>query len=98
MAKSLGWLHLSDLHFLSANDWRDSAVLRNLKSDISSKKREGLAIDLVFCTGDIGFGETSKEPLKDQYKIAKSFFDAVLDICELKPDRFFLVPGSKKGS
>lgn len=94
MAKSLGWLHLSDLHFLSANDWRDSAVLRNLKSDISSQKREGLAIDLVFCTGDIGFGETSKEPLKDQYKIAKSFFDAVLDICELKPDRFFLVPGN----
>ncbi len=94
MANSLGWLHLSDLHFLSATDWRDSVVLRDLQSDISGRKQEGLAIDLVFCTGDIGFGETSKEPLKSQYTVAKAFFDRVLEICELPPDRLFLVPGN----
>jgi calcineurin-like phosphoesterase family protein len=94
MVKSLGWLHLSDLHFLSANNWRDSAVLRKLQEDIAACRNANLRIDLVLCTGDIGFGEKSSEPLASQYAAAKEFFDRVLAICELPSDRLFLVPGN----
>lgn len=94
MAKSLGWLHLSDLHFLSANNWRDSPVLRKLQDDIADRRKDGLCIHLVFCTGDIGFGENSPEPLVNQYSVAKEFFDRVLGVCELPSNRLFLVPGN----
>jgi calcineurin-like phosphoesterase family protein len=95
MAKSLGWLHLSDLHFLSASNWRDSPVLKKLQTDIADRrKKDGLRIDLVLCTGDIGFGEKGSEPLANQYAVAKEFFDRVLAICELPSDRLFLVPGN----
>jgi len=94
MAKSLGWLHLSDLHFLSASNWRDSPVLRKLQADIADRRKDGLRIDLVLCTGDIGFGEKSSEPLVSQYAVAKEFFDRVLAVCELPADRLFLVPGN----
>lgn len=94
MANSLGWLHLSDLHFLSATNWRDSAVLRKLQEDIADCRNAGLHIELVLCTGDIGFGEKSSEPLASQYAVAKEFFDRVLVICELPSDRLFLVPGN----
>ncbi|MDP2793331.1 MAG: metallophosphoesterase [Sulfurisoma sp.] len=94
MAKSLGWLHLSDLHFLSASNWRDSAVLRKLQDDIADCRKDGLHIDLVLCTGDIGFGKTDSESLSSQYAAAKEFLDSVLKVCDLPSDRLFLVPGN----
>ncbi|MDP3700153.1 MAG: metallophosphoesterase [Hylemonella sp.] len=94
MAKSLGWLHLSDLHFLGASNWRDSPVLRKLQADIADCRKNGLRIDLVLCTGDIGFGKTDSEPLSSQYVAAKEFLDSVLEVCELPSNRLFLVPGN----
>ena len=94
MSNALGWLHLSDIHFLDKLDWRNSLVLDKLQKDLSRLREQGLGIDLVFCTGDIGYGETSKEPLADQYATAKRFFDEVLVTCGLKNDRLFLVPGN----
>ncbi len=94
MAKSLGWLHLSDLHFLSDNNWRDSPVLRKLQVDIFDQKKDGRRIDLVLCTGDIGFGKTPSESLPSQYAIAKEFLDKILEICQLPSERLFLVPGN----
>lgn len=94
MHKTIGWLHLSDLHFLKQHDWRDNSVLEDLCADISSMKNDGLLIDLVFCTGDIGYGETRNDSLNNQYTNAISFFDKVLDICGLERNRLFLVPGN----
>src|SRR5574340_76418 len=94
MGKALGWLHLSDIHFLNKHDWRNSPVLDKLQRDVFLLREQGLGIDLVFCTGDVGYGETSKEPLVNQYATAKQFFDKVLKTCGLKDERLFLVPGN----
>ena len=94
MTNSLGWLHFSDIHFLDKHDWCNSPVLKKLLDDVTRRKQEGTSIDLVFCTGDIGFGETSTDPLADQYDVAKDFFDEVLRVCDLPKERFFLVPGN----
>ena len=94
MANSLSWLHFSDIHLLDKHDWRNSPVLDKLIADIGRLKASGLSIDLVFCTGDIGFGQTSADPLADQYAVAKDFFDKVLRVCALPKERFFLVPGN----
>lgn len=94
MNYTLGWLHLSDLHFLDRHAWRDSRALNKLLEDLESRLKAGLRVDLVFCTGDIGFGETKAEPLTMQYADAKAFFDRVLEICSLGSDRLFLVPGN----
>lgn len=91
---SLGWLHISDLHFLENSSWRDSQPLKKLLDDLDGLLKSGLRIDLVLCTGDIGFGETKTEPLADQYAEAKIFFDKVLETCKLSYDRLFLVPGN----
>lgn len=94
MNPTLGWLHLSDLHFLDRHSWRDSQPLIKLIEDLKVLLKGGLRVDLVFCTGDIGFGETKTEPLVEQYVDAKAFFDKVLETCELGSDRLFLVPGN----
>lgn len=94
MDSCLSWLHLSDLHFLDKHAWRDNRVLGDLIKDIQDRLTAGVQIDLVFCTGDIGFGETSKEPMSEQYEDALVFFDQVLNACGLSRDRLFIVPGN----
>lgn len=94
MIPSLGWLHISDLHFLDRHAWRNSRPLKKLIEDLGVLLSDGLRVDLVLCTGDIGFGETKAEPLADQYSDAKAFFDRVLETCNLGSDRLFLVPGN----
>lgn len=49
---------------------------------------------LVFCTGDIAFGETSKAPMIQQYGYANTFFTELLAVCGLPRDRLFVVPGN----
>ncbi|XVJ48663.1 metallophosphoesterase [Pseudomonas sp. UBT] len=94
MTPTLGWLHISDLHFLDEHAWRDDRPLKKLIEDLETLMRSGLRVDLVLCTGDIGFGETKAEPLVKQYLEAKAFFDKVLATCNLESDRLFLVPGN----
>lgn len=94
MNNTLGWLHFSDLHFLDRHAWRDSQSLKKLLEDLDGLLKKGLRVDLVLCTGDIGFGKTKDEPLEDQYADAKAFFDKVLETCKLGSNRLFLVPGN----
>lgn len=94
MSPTLGWLHISDLHFLDKHAWRDNRPLNKLIDDLTALLKDGLRVDLVLCTGDIGFGETKTEPLSCQYADAKAFFDKVLETCKLENDRLFMVPGN----
>ncbi|MCS4314572.1 putative MPP superfamily phosphohydrolase [Pseudomonas sp. BIGb0381] len=94
MTPTLGWLHISDLHFLDKHAWRDNQPLQKLIEDLAALLKDGLRVDLVLCTGDIGFGETKTEPLASQYADAKAFFDKVLETCKLPSERLFLVPGN----
>lgn len=94
MNGTLGWLHISDLHVLKKHEWRNNLPLKKLIEDLQCLLKNGLQIDLVLCTGDIGFGETKAESLTQQYAEVKAFFDRVLEICTLSNDRLFLVPGN----
>ena len=100
MTNKITWLHISDIHFCKDNEWRDStarsSLLKYLELIFSSKVVS--KPDLIFCTGDIAFGETSSDPLPDQYNIAAKFFSKLRDVCgsesPLPADRVFLVPGN----
>jgi Flp pilus assembly protein TadD/predicted phosphodiesterase len=91
MSHNLTWLHLSDIHFNPRTEWRYSASRDAL---LEYLKAEPLQPDLVFCTGDIAFGETNSAPLKNQYTQARDFFDKLLAIWHLPKDRLFVVPGN----
>lgn len=94
--KELVWLHLSDIHFHPKTGWRDGHARQELLEFL----QEGFRNDtlprphLVFCTGDIAFGETSDAPLKKQYETATKFFNELLTCCSLPRERLFMVPGN----
>lgn len=95
MKKELVWLHLSDIHFHPKTAWRDNIIRRELLTFLTRRFAGGLQKpDIIFCTGDIAFGETSGAPLKEQYQDAAKFFDDLLHCCDLTKDRLFLVPGN----
>lgn len=96
MGSKLTWLHISDIHFSPSTNWRDiparTKLIKFLKEEFA---KSGLPKpDLIFCTGDIAFGELSKAPLVQQYQYAKSFFEELLRACNLSKDRLFVVPGN----
>ncbi|MGX1127277.1 AAA family ATPase [Pseudomonas sp. HLS-6 TE3448] len=94
--KELVWLHLSDIHFHPKTDWRDSHIRRELLDFLDESFSDGSVPrpHLLFCTGDIAFGETPGAPLEQQYEEAASFFDELLKCCELPRERLFMVPGN----
>lgn len=100
MKTSLSWLHVSDIHFHPKTGWRDNLARQGLIALLRDvfKNDETLRPDLIFCTGDIAFGEATKAPLSDQYNDARHFFDELLDICgrgtPLPKERLFVVPGN----
>ncbi len=101
MKEKLTWLHISDIHFHPKTEWRDSAARQALLTYLDNIFRldSSLRPDLIFCTGDIAFGETNASPLADQYKQAEDFFDSLLTACgrggpPLPKDRLFVVPGN----
>ena len=101
MRTTLTWLHISDIHFNPKTDWRDRTSQDSLIDYLKAllKNDESLRPDLVFCTGDIVYGETGSSPLADQYKQAKVFFDKLLAACgqegvPLPKGCLFVVPGN----
>lgn len=101
MHDKLTWLHLSDIHFCPKMEWRDSESRSDLLTylGIIFSEDDSLRPDLVFCTGDIAFGEVEAAPIADQYAKAKQFFTDLLAICgqkgqPLPRERLFIVPGN----
>ena len=94
------WLHISDIHFQPKKEWRDNDARSELIGYLKGVFAEdpSLVPDLIFCTGDIAFGETSASPIKDQYTQAKDFFNNLLAACgksdSMSKDRLFVVPGN----
>src|ERR1044072_4963334 len=98
--EKLTWLHISDIHFHSKTEWRDSIARQALLTYLGEIFRcdGSLRPDLIFCTGDIAFGETGASPLAAQYKQAETFFASLLGVfggsrAPLPKDRQFVVPG-----
>lgn len=101
MCNKLTWLHISDIHFHPKTEWRDSVVRSGLLTYLTQTfdRDDSLRPDLIFCTGDIAYGETGSSPLVDQYEQAKTFLDELLVVCgrggiPLSKDRLFVVPGN----
>ena len=102
MPRRLTWLHISDIHFLPKNEWRDNESRRTLLELLRSlfAKNPLLRPDFIFCTGDIAFGEATGSSLVSQYTDAKTFFDSLLEVCGEAPNspldkrRLFVVPGN----
>jgi hypothetical protein len=101
MQKKLNWLHLSDIHFSAKTVWRDQSYRRSLLIYLNNmfSTNEMLKPALIFCTGDIAFGEATADPLAKQYDSAKLFFDELLAICgtggkPLAKEQLFIVPGN----
>jgi 3',5'-cyclic AMP phosphodiesterase CpdA len=74
--RKLTWLHISDIHFHPDTEWRDNAArdasLEYLRRVYDAD--DSLRPDLIFCTGDIAFGETGSAPLAEQYEQARSTY------------------------
>ena len=101
MSNKLNWLHISDIHFNNKTEWRDDNYRDALCKHLAAlfKDDEGLRPDFIFCTGDIAFGESSKQSIAEQFEQAKVFFDKLLIICgsaerPLPKGRLFVVPGN----
>jgi predicted ATP-binding protein involved in virulence/predicted phosphodiesterase len=98
---TIHWLHLSDIHFHGKDNWRDERARRELLTYLAGMFNNGefARPDLVFCTGDIAFGETGAQALQKQYESAKGFFTDLLRVCgapgeRLPVSRLFVVPGN----
>jgi predicted phosphodiesterase len=86
------WLHLSDLHLCGKETSVDRGRFENMLLDIKTQQEgTGLKPDAVFFTGDIAFSGQ-----QEQYDLAGSWFDKILEICHLsgQRDKFFFVPGN----
>ncbi len=99
LESSITWLHLSDLHACNPlTGWDAEDVLADLHEDLDRlRETHGLAPDLVFFTGDAGFGHLGTgrgEILAEQFDEAERFFGRMREICGIAQDRFFIVPGN----
>ncbi len=99
MAKTLTWLHLSDLHACDPRTgWDAKRVTDTLIADLQKMERaQGLQPDLIFFTGDAAFGQIGKkkgEMIGDQFRTAHDFLTSVRKAFTIEvPQRnLFLVP------
>ncbi|WPC67075.1 metallophosphoesterase [Rhodoferax ferrireducens] len=93
----LNWLHISDIHFQQKKDWRDMPARRSLLTFLRQRFTDEKLPkpDLIFCTGDIAFGEATRAAMAQQYAYANDFFTELLQVCgSLSRDRLFVVPGN----
>lgn len=96
MTRKCTWLHISDIHFRAADNWRDSVARQSLLQCFLTQFSETSLPkpDLILCTGDVGFGDSSNQKLADQYEDALKFFDELLRVTGLPRERLFIVPGN----
>lgn len=101
MSRKLTWLHISDIHFQPKTAWQNNGVRDELLDYLKNQfeRDASLRPDLVFCTGDIAFGESTASKLTEQYELASKFFDNLLAVCgkkevPLAKERLFVVPGN----
>lgn len=97
MARTITWLHLSDLHARQRDDWDARFITDSLVRDLRlMQHEEGLRPDLIFFTGDIAYGAVNGERMEDQYAMVRAFLDAVRRAFEpeIAARDIYLVPGN----
>lgn len=101
MARSVTWLHLSDLHTCNPKTgWDAHRVLQPLIDDLKLMQQEhGLQPELLFFTGDLALGQLGKAAglkLSHQLKAGHEFLGQVRSAFEreIPRENVFLVPGN----
>lgn len=86
------WLHLSDLHFNteSQTEWDMYVVLSELLNDLKDcMESKQLSPDIILFSGDIACNGK-----REEYELAKTFFDKLLNLLKIPKEYFFIVPGN----
>jgi Leucine-rich repeat (LRR) protein/3',5'-cyclic AMP phosphodiesterase CpdA len=100
-AKTVTWLHLSDLHACKPKTgWDAKRVTDTLCKDLRKmQEKKGLRPDLIFFTGDAAYGHLGNgegKSITEQFREAHDFFTAVRESFDPPIDQrnLFLVPGN----
>jgi predicted phosphodiesterase len=89
MTMRVTWLHISDLHLRGGDSYDRDVVLRALITSVGKFRESGRRPDLIFTTGDVAHGGK-----REEYKLATTFFDALLKAAGLERRQLFVVPGN----
>ena len=86
---SIRWIHISDIHLRSGNEWSQNVVLRAMCNSIKKESTAGKSADFILVTGDIAFSGKAEE-----YNLAVDFFDKIQTASGVPRDRIFCVAGN----
>ncbi len=93
-AKSLTWIHLSDLHFGHGKEatprFDQKLVTDKIIRDAELVAGELGPPDVVFLTGDIAFSASAEK----EYPAAEEWLGRLLAVLKIGPERVLLVPGN----
>jgi len=87
--KKICWLHISDIHIGSSENYDQIRILNDLLNTIDAEKNNDLTPDLIFISGDL-----VKKGKLEEYEKLEHFLIKLLKITELKRDKIFLIPGN----
>jgi len=98
MARTVTWLHLSDLHSCKTKTgWDADRILTALRRDLQlMQEKHDLRPDLIFFTGDAAYGQKTDEGIfiQEQFDEATLFLSEICSICSVPSQNLFLVPGN----
>src|SRR6266568_2193324 len=86
---AITWLHISDFHIRSGDPYDRDVVLRALVKSVADFRKQKRVPDLIFATGDIAYSGKA-----DEYELATTLFDDLLDAAGLEKNRLFIIPGN----
>ncbi len=94
--QKLCWVHLSDLHYTNKQAWDSDRILKLLQQDAQKKLEDlGLRPQLLFATGDLGYGEgVTKMPLREQIQATNSYLKNLAQALDIRPESVFVIPGN----
>lgn len=83
------WLHISDLHFKSGENYDQDVVTRAFINSLPNLLSRYGPIDAIFVTGDVAYSGK-----KDEYDIADVFFQRIIETTGVSRENIFIVPGN----
>ena len=93
----VAWAHLSDFHFKVGQDYGRDEVLQALLRDLEmfagkrepARGTEPVPLDFIVVTGDVAHSGQ-----REEYDVARRFFDDVSKATGVPAERIFVVPGN----
>ncbi len=88
--KLLKILHISDLFINSRDKFDRYTILSSLIDELVSNKQKGINPEIIIVTGNVAFSGQ-----KEEYELARGFFDELVSRLSLSNENLFLVPGNR---